>query len=312
MRGPATERLVLHVDDADVRKVLEMISRQGKVNILVSPSVTGLVTLDLRDMTVEEGLAAIARLCHLTVRRDNDLIYVYTKAEADQGDDLPVRVYHLNYARASDLEKMIKPLLSKRGVITASPDSEVGLKSDGNKAGTSSLGTTDVKGGGNSLASSDVLIVQDCDRVLQAVDRVVAQLDVQPVQVMIEAVDCQRHARPTTWNWGSTLPRSVRRPNGKRLRQRCGVELRRRIPSRHRRRHRRGQHSPAIQADSSWALPSTAAGHLHQRPGRVRARLQVRLQSATPITAFIRALETRHDVKVLASSPPAGGQQAAC
>ena len=118
--GPAGARsghglLQLHVDDADVRKVLEMVSRQGKVNILVSPSVTGVVTLDLRDMTVEEGIEAIARLCRLTVRRDKDLVYVYTKAEADQGDDLPVRVYHLNYARGSDLEKMIKPLLTKRG-----------------------------------------------------------------------------------------------------------------------------------------------------------------------------------------------------
>ena len=91
-------------------------------------------------MTVEEGLQAVARLCHLTVRREKDLLYVYTKAEADQGDDLPVRVYHLNYVRGSDLQKMIKPLLSKRGTITASPDSEVGIKSDANKAGGDSLG----------------------------------------------------------------------------------------------------------------------------------------------------------------------------
>ena len=190
-RDPASGLLQLHVDDADVRKVFEMISRQGKVNILVSPSVTGVVTLDLRDMTVEEGIEAIARLCRLTIRREKDLVYVYTKAEADQGDDLPVRVYHLNYVRGSDLEKMIKPLLTKRGTTTASPDSEVGLKSDGSKSDTNkgySLGTTDVLAGGNSLGGADVLIVQDAERVLQAVDRVVAQLDVQPVQVMIEAV----------------------------------------------------------------------------------------------------------------------------
>ena len=64
-----------------------------------------------------------------------------------------------------------------------------------------SLGTTDVMAGGNSLGSSDVLIVQDGDRVLQAVDRVVAQLDVQPVQVMIEA-SWSASRSTTTWNWG--------------------------------------------------------------------------------------------------------------
>ena len=175
-RALAAGPLLLHVDDTDVRKVFEIISRQAKVNILVSPKATGRVTLDLRDMTAEAGLRAVARLCHLTVRREKDILYVYTTAEADQSDDPPVRVYHLNYLRGSDVQKMIKPLLTKNGTSTTSPDSEIGIKSDANKAG------------GDSLGGGDVLIVQDCQRVLQAVDRVVAQLDVQPAQVLIEAV----------------------------------------------------------------------------------------------------------------------------
>ena len=256
--GPANGLLQLHVNDADVRKVFEMVSRQGKVNILVSPSVTGVVTLDIRDMTVDEGIEAIARLCHLTVRREKDLVYVYTKAEADLGDDLPVRVYHLNYARGSDLVKMIKPLLTKRGMITASPDSDVGLKSDGAKPGNISLGTTDVTAGGNSLGSNDVLIVQDCERVLLAVDRVVAQLDVQPVQVMIEAVivsvrldnDLEFGVNFATLGGGGTVANV--------LRQRGGAERRRRIHSRQRR------HFAAAQLVGN---PATSVGHFYQRSG---------------------------------------------
>ena len=52
---PANGPPLLHVEDLDVRKVFEMISRQGKVNILISPNVTGKVTLDLRGSSVEEG-----------------------------------------------------------------------------------------------------------------------------------------------------------------------------------------------------------------------------------------------------------------
>ena len=112
-RGLANGPLLLHVDNMDVRKVFELISRQGNVNILVSPNVAGCVTLDLKDMTVEEGLQAVARVCHLMVRREKDILYVYTTAEADQGDDPPVRVYHLNYVRGSDVQKMVKPMASE-------------------------------------------------------------------------------------------------------------------------------------------------------------------------------------------------------
>jgi type II secretory pathway component GspD/PulD (secretin) len=38
------------------------------------------------------------------------------------------------------------------------------------------------------MAGGDVLVVQDHERVLKAADRVVAQLDVQPIQVLIEAI----------------------------------------------------------------------------------------------------------------------------
>lgn len=175
---PSGEPVTLHVDDTDVRKVIEMLSRQAKENILVSPNVAGSVTLDLRGMSLDDALQAIATLCHLSFKRQDGAVYVYTAAELDQieEEDLPVRVYRLNHVRALDLEKMVKPLLSKRGVLSSSPESEVGIKSD------------DEKAGGDSPGGNDVLIVQDHERVLKRVDRIVEQIDVQPVQVLIEAV----------------------------------------------------------------------------------------------------------------------------
>ena len=38
------------------------------------------------------------------------------------------------------------------------------------------------------MAGGEILIVQDYEDVLKQVDRVIAQIDVQPAQVMIEAV----------------------------------------------------------------------------------------------------------------------------
>jgi type IV pilus secretin PilQ/predicted competence protein len=173
-----TAPISLHVDDMDVRKALEILSRQGNLNILVSPAVSARVTLDLRGVTVDEALRALLRSCHLAAKREQGIIYVYAPAEEHQADtlDLPIRVYSLNYVRAADLIKMLKPLLSKQGVVVATPQSELGIKTDTEKAG------------GDSMAGGEAVVVQDQQRVLDRLDRVVAQIDVQPVQILIEAI----------------------------------------------------------------------------------------------------------------------------
>ncbi len=97
--------ITLHVDDLDVRKALEILSRQTNLSILVSPGVSGNVTLDLRDKTAEEILQAIARLCQLRIQHVGDMIFVTALSESKEGEDgkLPVRVYHLDYAKSSDV-----------------------------------------------------------------------------------------------------------------------------------------------------------------------------------------------------------------
>jgi general secretion pathway protein D len=176
--GNGAAPITFHVDDMDVRKALEILSRQGKLNILVSPMVTGRVTIDLKEVSQDEALAAVLRACHLLAKRDGNVVYVYTAAEELQQQEqiLAVRVYHLNYIKAKDAMAMVKPLLTKKGVLTATPESEVGIKSSADKAG------------GDSLAGNEALVVQDCERVLKNLDNVVAQLDVQPPQVLIEAI----------------------------------------------------------------------------------------------------------------------------
>ena len=192
---PGNEPLItLHVADLDVRKALEILSRQAKMNILVSPGVSGKVTVDLHDKTLDEVLATMAKLCDMSVHREKDIIYVTTPAEqrAAEEDDLPVRVYHLNYVKSKDVSDMIKPLLSKSGSFSSSPDADTGYPNNFSGApgpgGGGGGGGGNTKAGGNSLAGGDIVIVQDYEHVLKTVDRVIAQIDVQPLQVLIEAV----------------------------------------------------------------------------------------------------------------------------
>ena len=54
-------------------------------------------------------------------------------------------------------------------------------------AGTIQRGTQPITGGA-SMASNDMLVIQDYESNLKIVDQIIQRLDVQPVQVLIEAV----------------------------------------------------------------------------------------------------------------------------
>ncbi|SIO12732.1 type IV pilus secretin (or competence protein) PilQ [Singulisphaera sp. GP187] len=225
----ADDRLTLRAEDQDVRQVLALLSRQSGVNILVSPAVQGRIRLDLQDVTFKQGLDAIARLANLGVKEDKGLVYVYSGQELSEMKakerEPVVRVYHLNYIRASDLQAMIRPFLSPEASVTTTPPASQGLKGAGSRvtgaggaaagglgsgsgagsgspnttggplglggsgaltAGGGVAGTSDT--GGNSLSLHDIVIVRDYPENLTTVDEVVRRIDVQPPQVLIEAV----------------------------------------------------------------------------------------------------------------------------
>ncbi len=166
---------------------------------------------------------------------------------------------------------MIKPLLSPRGTISSSPDSEVGIKSDGEKAG------------GNTMAGGDIVIVQDYENVLKAIDRVVAQIDVQPYSSVDRGGDRQRKTgkghgvgrelrlarqRPECLGSGGQAGRpSTPRPVSRRPASQC------RLTARARDRHRRlrsptanfspGHERPEIRASSPTTPPVSLPAATH-------------------------------------------------
>lgn len=189
--------VTLHVDDIDIRKALEMISRQANASIVVSPGVTGKVTVDFQNMPLNKALDAITRINNAEVQKRDGILYISTVTEARkiEARNLPVRIYHLQYVRAADMLIMVKPLLSTEGGAKTgvSPESKVGLTSTTpSVAQTGSIGSTsDIKAGGNDNAGGEFLIITDYEEVLKRVDAAITEMDVQPIQVMIEAVIVQ-------------------------------------------------------------------------------------------------------------------------
>lgn len=187
--------ITLHLDKTDIHKAFELVSRQANINIIVSPSVTGQVTGDLQNQPLNTVLEALTGLVSAVSRQRNGIIFITTLAEARRMEamNMPNRIYRLNYVRAKDMLDMIKPLLSSDGnaKTAASPVSKTGLNLDTGATGqTGSIGSTGTinNSGADDLAGGESLIVTDYEDILKKVDAAIAKIDVQPVQVMIEAV----------------------------------------------------------------------------------------------------------------------------
>ena len=169
----------IHVQGADLRGVLQLLSTQGKRNIIATKEVTGKVTADLYGVTFEEALEAVMRSSGYVHQQRGNFIYVYTPeqlAEIEAADrKVEVRIFHLAYLTAEDALALISPALSSDGTIALSPAAATGIT------------TSDAEAGGNSLATADVLVVRDYEENVKRIAEIIEKLDTRPEQVLIEA-----------------------------------------------------------------------------------------------------------------------------
>jgi type IV pilus assembly protein PilQ len=175
------ERLTLNFQDIDVRSVLQLLADTSGQNIVVSDSVTGNLTLRLQNVPWDQALDIVLRTKGLDKRRQDNVIIIgpteelATREKAElaahkEVQDLsPIRSEYMqvNYAKVSDLLKMIRP---------------TGAASGG--GGRNSLLST--RGSISIDERTNTLLVQDTAENLAEIRRLVQTLDVPVRQVLIE------------------------------------------------------------------------------------------------------------------------------
>ena len=161
---PAGDPITLHLDNVDVRRALEMLSRDYGLNILIAPGVTGTVTANLEEVDQTTALLAILKLCNLIAHYDGDMIYVYSPSELPL-EGTTLRVFPLDYASADDTLESIHGLLSPAGKAYVTVSSS---ETDNRK-------------------SQETIVVVDESAHLRRIENLISQIDHPPPQVMIEA-----------------------------------------------------------------------------------------------------------------------------
>ncbi|MBK1672710.1 pilus assembly protein PilQ [Ectothiorhodospira shaposhnikovii] len=167
------ERLSLNFQDIEVRSVLQLIADFTDLNVVVSDTVTGNITLRLRNVPWDQALDIILKTKGLAMRQNGNVLFVAPSEEIAARERLdlesqrqaaelaPVRAefIQVNYARAADVAGIISGddnrFLSERGSITVD-------------------------------SRTNTLLVQDTADKLQEIRRLVTTLDIPVQQVLIE------------------------------------------------------------------------------------------------------------------------------
>ena len=147
--------------------VLRLIADYHNLNLVLGPNVTGPVTISIRAAELNEILDAILGVAGFSWHQVGNLLYV-TASRNESTDPRvqgrTVRVYPLNYVSAVEVEKVVTALLSSVGSVFVSQASD-----------------------NDQLKTREIIIVEDNETAHFRIAEYIAQIDVPPKQVLVEA-----------------------------------------------------------------------------------------------------------------------------
>lgn len=169
------EKLSLNFQNIEVRSLLQVIADFTNFNVVTSDSVSGAVTLRLKDVPWDQALDIILQAKGLGMRKSGNVLWIApkdeiaarekqeleSKASLESLEQVRTQGFQLNYSKASDIATQIQTsgsarILSTRGSVIAEP-------------------------------RTNQLFVTDVPSKLEQVQQLVAKLDIPVRQVMIEA-----------------------------------------------------------------------------------------------------------------------------
>ncbi len=189
--------VTLDFKDADIQNVLRVLAYKSGVNIVAGKEVVGTITIRLVDVPWEQALDVILSTYGFAYERQGNIITVATvdglkerrekKRELTEIEGITSKVFTLQYIDATDAKKVLEPQLSPQGKISVLEIT--GQK--GWKVGASAAGTATTEEGKTRRerenARSHSLVVTDTPTYLDRITKILKDIDLKPVQVLIEA-----------------------------------------------------------------------------------------------------------------------------
>ena len=198
-QGYAGEKLSLNFQNVDVRSVLQVIADFTGLNIITSDSVTGNLTLRLKDVPWDQALDIIMQSKGLTERKNGNVIVVAPTEEVaakekialeatkqtEELEPLRTEVFTLKYQKAE----------SVKSLLTATNSGSSSSDEGSSSAPTASSGSSDAnnqrilskRGSAAVDVRTNTIFVQDTSKRLEDVQSIINKIDIPVKQVLIES-----------------------------------------------------------------------------------------------------------------------------
>ncbi len=114
------DRISLSIQELDIREVMQMLSREQRMNIFVADGVSGDVSVNLYDMDTAEAVSLIAEAAGFVVERRGNSYFVIERDDAGklrQSDRMQVRSFKVQYASTAEVETILEEYISENGSI---------------------------------------------------------------------------------------------------------------------------------------------------------------------------------------------------
>ena len=197
--GYSGDKLSLNFQNIEVRALLQVIADFTNFNVVTSDTVTGNVTLRLKDVPWDQALDIIMQAKGMGLKKAGNVLWIAPKEELATKEKLdleakaaiaqlePVRsqAFQLNYVKADDIAKG----LTGQSIGSSSGGSGGGGSSSGASSGASGSGTRILSPRGSVISESrtNQLFVSDIPSKLEEIQAMIAKIDVPVRQVLIEA-----------------------------------------------------------------------------------------------------------------------------
>lgn len=145
--------------EVSIAEAFEMLSKKERVNIILEKGVTGKISLNLYEVTLDEAISAVAEAGGYEVARKHQGYFILSQDSEKnykKAVETDIRTFGLQYANPDKVKEILSKYITKHGEV-------------------------------NALTKRKMIVIEDTLESLARLEKILAELDKKPYQILIEA-----------------------------------------------------------------------------------------------------------------------------